>query len=122
MSLIAATAIAFENNLPYFLVEKEVEGYRFFTAKMHRHNQETSLGVVLRELKKLGLENFDQWRLGELTSVKADGQLLSLYSFEVTDMLSISQVLDHQLEFVPANKLHGLLETLQTTAFVSFEE
>ncbi|MCT8388632.1 hypothetical protein D0501_00735 [Leuconostoc holzapfelii] len=122
MSLIAATAIAYENNLPYFLVEKQGDDYRFFTAKMHRHNQETSLGVVLRELKKMGLADFDNWRLGELTSVKTDGQLLSLYSFEVTDMAAITTALDDQLTFVPANKLHGLLETLQTTAFVSFEE
>ncbi|MBU7538076.1 hypothetical protein [Leuconostoc lactis] len=122
MSLIAATAIAFENDLPYFLVEKTEDGYQFFTAKIHRHHQETSLGVVLRELKKLGLDNFDHWRLGELTSVQAGDQLLSLYSFEVNDMAGITQALANQLEFVPANKLHGLLETLQTTAFVSFEE
>ena len=103
-------------------MERAGDDYQFFTAKIHRHHQETSLGVVLRELKKLGLENFDQWRLGELTSVQAGDQLLSLYSFEVDDMAAVTDALANQLEFVPANKLHGLLETLQTTSFVSFEE
>ncbi len=42
---------------------------------------------MLRELKKLRLDNFDRhWRLGELTSVQAGDQLLSLYSFEVNDI------------------------------------
>lgn len=123
MSLIAATAIAVKENLPYFLVEKDGDAYRFFTAKMHRHNHDTSLGAVVRELKKLGPVNFNEWRLGELTSVKDnDDVLMSLYSFDVSDMHSIEKELNNHLEFVPANQLHDLLETLQTTAFVRFEE
>ncbi|ADG40704.1 MULTISPECIES: hypothetical protein [Leuconostoc] len=122
MSLIAATAISLKGDLPYFLVKHDAQGYHFFTAKMHRHNHDTSLGAVLREFKKLGPVNFDQWRLGELTSVNYEGTLMSMYSFDVPDMKTIEEAVNNQLEFVPANKLHGLLETLQTTEFVSFEE
>ncbi|GMA67795.1 hypothetical protein GCM10025884_14220 [Leuconostoc gelidum subsp. gelidum] len=86
MSLIAATAIAVKDDLPYFLVEKNSETYHFFTAKMHRHNHDTSLGAVLRAFKALGPIDFDQWRLGELTSVKNNNTLMSLYAFEVSDM------------------------------------
>ncbi|CAM3036111.1 MULTISPECIES: hypothetical protein [Leuconostoc] len=122
MSLIAATAIAVKDDLPYFLVEKNSENYQFFTAKMHRHNHDTSLGAVLRAFKALGPIDFDQWRLGELTSVKNNNTLMSLYAFEVSDMSTIESKLDHKLMFVPANKLHKLLESVQTRAFVRFEE
>ena len=123
MSLIAATAIAVKDNLPYFLVEKtKDQTYRFFTTKMHRNNNDTSLGSVLRGLKSLGPVDFDDWRLGELTSVSGGDSLMSIYSFDVKDMPKIEQELNYQLVFVPANKIHPLLETLQTTAFVSFEE
>ena len=86
MSLIAATAISVKNDLPYFLVKEDTDGYHFFTAKMHRHNPDTSLGAVLREFQTLGSVDFDQWRLGELTSVEDNGTLMSLYSFEVPNM------------------------------------
>ncbi|MDY5164428.1 hypothetical protein RQW99_07765 [Leuconostoc falkenbergense] len=123
MSLIAATAIAVKDNLPYFLVEKtKDQTYRFFTTKMHRHNNDTSLGSVLRGLKSLGPVDFDDWRLGELTSVSGGDSLMSIYSFDVKDMPKIEKELNYQLVFVPANKTHPLLETLQTKAFVSFEE
>lgn len=123
MSLIAATAIAVKDNLPYFLVEKtKDQTYRFFTTKMHRHNNDTSLGAVLRGLKSLGPVDFDEWRLGELTSVSGGDSLMSIYSFDVKDMSKIEKELNYQLVFVPANKIHPLLETLQTKAFVSFEE
>lgn len=123
MSLIAATAIAVKDNLPYFLVEKtKDQTYRFFTTKMHRHNNDTSLGAVLRGLKSLGPVDFDEWRLGELTSVSGGDSLMSIYSFDVKDMSKIEKELNYQLVFVPANKIHPLLKTLQTTAFVSFEE
>ncbi|MGY3742909.1 hypothetical protein [Leuconostoc inhae] len=122
MSLIAATAIAVKDDLPYFLVEKNSETYQFFTAKMHRHNHDTSLGAVLRAFKTLGPINFDQWRLGELTSVKNDNTLMSLYAFEVSDMDLIEKTLNNKLMFIPANELHGLLESVQTRAFVRFEE
>lgn len=122
MSLIAATAIALKENLPYFLVEEDEQGYHFFTAKMHRHNHDTSLGTVLRGLKTLGPVDLNQWRLGELTSVNNGGVLMSLYAFEVDNMLKIEKSLDSNLKFAPANQLHQLLETVQTTSFVSFEE
>ncbi|WP_349551301.1 hypothetical protein [Leuconostoc pseudomesenteroides] len=123
MSLIAATAIAVKDNFPYFLVEQSKDNsYRFFTTKMHRHNNDTSLGAVLRGLKLLGPVDFDDWRLGELTSVSDGNSLMSIYSFDVKDMPKIEKELNHQLVFVPANEIHPLLETLQTTAFVSFEE
>ena len=122
MSLIAATAISVKNDLPYFLVKEDTNGYHFFTAKMHRHNHDTSLGAVLREFQTLGSVDCDQWRLGELTSVEDNGTLMSLYSFEVPNMDAVEKALNYQLKFVPANKLHTLLETLQTTSFVSFEE
>ena len=123
MSLIAATTIAVKDNLPYFLVEKtKDQTYRFFTTKMHRHNNDTSLGAVLRGLKSLGPVDFDDWRLGELTSVSGGDSLMSIYSFYVKDMQKIEKELNYLLVFVPANKIHPLLETLQTTAFVSFEE
>lgn len=89
---------------------------------MHRHNHDTSLGAVLREFQTLGSVDFDQWRLGELTSVEDNGTLMSLYSFEVPNMDAVEKALNYQLKFVPANNLHTLLETLQTTSFVSFEE
>ena len=89
---------------------------------MHRHNNDTSLGAVLRGLKLLGPVDFDDWRLGELTSVSDGNSLMSIYSFDVKDMPKIEKELNHQLVFVPANEIHPLLETLQTTAFVSFEE
>ena len=123
MSLIAATTIAVKDNLPYFLVEKtKDQTYRFFTTKMHLHNNDTSLGAVLRGLKSLGPVDFDDWRLGELTSVSCGDSLMSIYSFDVKDMPKIEKELNYLLVFVPANKIHPLLETLQTTAFVSFEE
>lgn len=122
MSLIAATVISVKNNLPYFLVENSEKGYQFYTAKMHRHNQDTSLGAVLRAFKSIGIVNFDTWHLGELTSVNREGTLMSLYSFEVPEMSGVEECLEGKLEFVPANQLHKLLETLQTTSFVSFEE
>ena len=123
MSLIAATAIAVKDNLPYFLVEKtKDQTYRFFTTKMHRHNNDTSLGAVLRGLKSLGPVDFDEWRLGELTSVSGGDSLMPVYSFDVKDMSKIEKELNYRLVFVPANEIHPLLETLQTTAFVSFEE
>ena len=123
MSLIAATAIAVKDNLPYFLVEKtKDQTYRFFTTKMHRHNNDTSLGSVLRGLKSLGPVDFDDWRLGELTSVSGGDSLMSIYSFDVKDMPKIEKELNYRLVFVPANKIHPLLEPLQTPAFVSFDE
>lgn len=122
MSLIAVTAIAVKDNLPYFLVQKKENGYQFFTTKMHKHNNDTSLGAALRGLKELGPVNFDDWRLGELTSVEIEGELLSIYSFEVKNTDKIEQELNFRLKFMPANKIHGLLKTLKTTLFVSFEE
>lgn len=122
MSLIAATAIALKDDMPYFLVKDDAKGYKFFTAKMHRHEHDTSLGAVLRGFQKLGPIDFDQWRLGELTSVNYEGTLMSMYSFDVPDMEMIEKAVNNQLKFVPANKIHSLLETLQTTEFVSFEE
>ena len=123
MLLLAATTIAVKDNLPYFLVEKtKDQTYRFFTTKMHLHNNDTSLGAVLRGLKSLGPVDFDDWRLGELTSVSCGDSLMSIYSFDVKDMPKIEKELNYLLVFVPANKIHPLLETLQTTAFVSFEE
>ncbi|MEX0380283.1 hypothetical protein AB3K25_07390 [Leuconostoc sp. MS02] len=122
MSLIAATAIAVKEDMPYFLVEKDGETYRFFTAKMHRHNHDTSLGAVLREFKNLGPIDFDQWRLGELTTINDNDTLMSLYAFNVFDMAVIEKSLNNKLMFVPASKLHGLLERVQTRAFVRFEE
>lgn len=92
MSLIAATAIAVKDNLPYFLVEKtKDQTHRFFTTKMHRHNNYTSLGAVLRGLKSLGPVDFDEWRLGELTSVSGGDSLMSIYSFDVKDMPKIEK-------------------------------
>lgn len=122
MSLIAVTAIAVKDNLPYFLVQKKATGYQFFATKMHKHNNDTSLGAALRGLKELGAVNFDDWRLGELTSVEVEGELLSIYSFEVKDTEKIEQELNFKLKFMPANKIHELLKTLKTTLFVSFEE
>ncbi|TYC46436.1 hypothetical protein [Leuconostoc litchii] len=122
MSLIAVTAIAVKDNLPYFLVEENEGHYQFFTTKMHKHNNDTSLGAALRGLKELGAVDFNDWRLGELTSVAFQGDLLSIYSFEVKDTDKIERELNYNLKFMPANQIHELLETLQTTLFVSFEE
>ncbi|WP_061515073.1 hypothetical protein [Leuconostoc mesenteroides] len=122
MSLIAVTAIAVKDNLPYFLVQKKEKWLPVLHYKMHKHNNDTSLGAALRGLKELGAVNFDDWRLGELTSVEVEGELLSIHSFEVKDTEKIEQELNFKLKFMPANKIHELLKTLKTTLFVSFEE
>ena len=125
MSLVAATAIAIKDSMPYFLVEPIENGYRFYTTKVHKHKQDTSLGAVLRGLQQDGDIDFDNWRLGELSTLESDHEgPMSFYSFEVEpeNMHLITTAFHEKLKFVPANKLHTLLETVQMSSFIGFEE
>jgi len=70
----------------------------------------------------LKLVKLDQYADRDISELSGGDSLMSIYSFDVKDMSKIEKELNYQLVFVPANEIHPLLETLQTTAFVSFEE
>ncbi|MDF7637714.1 hypothetical protein PT274_05525 [Leuconostocaceae bacterium ESL0958] len=123
MTMVAATVIAYQNNLPYFLVNDRREKEQFYMVKVHHHEERTSLGTIMDAFKAMGIQNFDDWRLGELSTVKNDsGELTPLYSFQVDDLQAVEDALQHQLVFKSADDIADLLTTLQTETFTSFTE
>ncbi|CAK8054670.1 hypothetical protein [Eupransor demetentiae] len=124
MTMVAATVIAFEDKMPYFLVKQaKGEDAEFFAVKVHRHEETTSLGTILNAFKHAGVKNFDQWRIGELSAVKnQSGELMPLYSFEVSDRKAVQKELEGDLVFESADKIKDLLMTLNPSAFTSFED
>ncbi|MDF7627418.1 hypothetical protein PUF88_05785 [Lactobacillaceae bacterium L1_55_11] len=123
MTMVAATVIAYENDMPYFLVVPEGDDYTFFSIKIHSHDETaTSLGKILSAFKEHGVKNFDHWRLGELSAVREGDNLMSLYSFEVSDWQAVAKEVAPGMVFEPADKIRPLLTTLEPAAFTSFED
>lgn len=123
MTMVAATVIAYQNDLPYFLVE-EVEGKPVFLhVKVHQHHEETSLGMILKSFSKLGVQDFENWRLGELATIKlAHEEQAPLYSFHVKDFEELQQNLPETLSFKSGDEIRDLLTTIQPSTFTSFDE
>ncbi|CAH1853873.1 hypothetical protein [Convivina intestini] len=123
MTMIAATVIAYQDNIPYFLVKKTSNSFDFLSVKEHLHDDQTSLGCILDAFKKAGVRDFSQWQIGELAAVKGDkGNLMPLYSFEISDWQKVQKDLKGDLMFESANKIQNLLTTLKPSAFTAFED
>lgn len=123
MTMVAATVIAYQNDLPYFLVE-EVDGKpSFLVVKVHQHHEETSLGMILKSFSELGIKDFDDWRLGELATIRLPHEEQApLYSFHVTDFQEVQESLPKALSFKSGDEIQCLLTSIQPTTFTSFDE
>ncbi|MBS9338949.1 hypothetical protein G6R29_04825 [Fructobacillus sp. M2-14] len=123
MTMVAATVIAYDNDMPYFLVQ-EVDGKeQFMSVKVHRHHEQTSLGVILDSFSKAGVKDFDNWRLGELSTIEhQDGKMAPLYSFHVKEYKALQNELKDDLVFKDGDELSELLKTIQPSTFATFDE
>ncbi|MBS9335438.1 hypothetical protein LQZ24_02455 [Fructobacillus sp. M1-13] len=123
MTMVAATVIAYRDDLPYFLVEEKDGKDQFLAVKVHQHHEETSLGMILKSFAKLGVTDFDSWRLGELQTIKLPEEgHAPLYSFHVTDFDKVIQDMPKGLVFKSGDEIQRLLMTVQPTTFTAFDE
>ncbi|MCO0832655.1 hypothetical protein NFX39_06130 [Fructobacillus sp. W13] len=123
MTMVAATVIAYENDMPYFLVQQVDGKEQFMAVKVHRHHEQTSLGVILNSFSSSGVKDFDDWRLGELSTIKhSDGKMAPLYSFHVKDFRSLQKELQSDLVFKNGDEIADLLKTIQPSTFAAFDE
>ncbi|MBS9337800.1 hypothetical protein [Fructobacillus parabroussonetiae] len=123
MTVVAATVIAYQNEIPYFLVEDVKGKDEFLAVNVHQHHEETSLGMILKSFAALGVKDFDSWRLGELATIKLPGEEQApLYSFHVTDFAKVEKDLPKTLSFKSGDELRDLLMTIQPSTFTSFDE
>ncbi|CAK1240721.1 hypothetical protein [Fructobacillus tropaeoli] len=122
MTMVAATVIAYDHDIPYFLVHQKDSGDHFWAVKVHHHEEKTSLGTILSAFQKIGVTNFDDWRLGELaTAVEDEGHAESLYSFHVSDYRALQKQLPKELVFKSGDDIRELLTTIQPSTFTSFD-
>ncbi|MBS9336285.1 hypothetical protein [Fructobacillus papyrifericola] len=123
MTVVAATVIAYDHDLPYFLVENKNGKDEFLAVKVHQHHEETSLGMILKSFAALGVKDFDSWRLGELATIELPGEEQApLYSFHVTDFAKVEKDLPKTLSFKTGDEIQQLLTTIQPSTFTAFDE
>ncbi|MDD9138684.1 hypothetical protein H7198_03590 [Fructobacillus sp. CRL 2054] len=123
MTTVAATVIAYQDNLPYFLVEEKNDHDEFLVVKVHQHHEQTSLGMILKSFADLGVKDFDSWRLGELATIQLDdNEQAPLYSFHVVDFEDVHRKLPGGLVFKSGDEIRNLLTTIQPSTFTSFDE
>lgn len=113
MTLVAGTIVVVREGMPSYLVVKNNEQVNFFSAKMHKHRNETALGTIIQALKPYF--NIDNLRLDELTSVKIQKEMCSLYVFKVVNF-NLIELADNNFKFVEASNIHTLLETVDMSA------
>lgn len=120
--MIAATVIAYDQNMPYFLVHEKTSGDHFWTVKVHNHKEQTSLGTILQAFADIGVQDFEGWRLGELATVtEGTDQPEQLYSFHVADFHELQQQLPKELVFKSGDEVQQLLTSIQPSTFTSFD-
>ena len=113
MTLVAGTIVVIKEGMPSYLVVKDQKQVSFFSAKMHKHRNETALGTIIKAFEPYFV--IDNLRLDELTSVRIQNEMCSLYVFEVVDFSLVKSQNDN-FEFVEASSIHNLLETVDMNA------
>ncbi|MDR3240559.1 MAG: hypothetical protein LBT37_00110 [Lactobacillaceae bacterium] len=121
MSLIAGTVYFTQEDRAFFLVTDQPHS-KFFTVKMHKHDNDTALGSLLSGFKnELGIDP-DNLRLGELGAWHISGgvtseDLVSLYTLELVDhdKLNLERLADLGMSFASADNLSDLLTNVDVT-------
>lgn len=123
MSLIAGTIIYTKEDQTYFLVSDDQPRQKFYTVKMHKHENDTALGSLLEGLRHgLGVDP-DNLRLGEIAGWQANEDIITLYTFDVinADSFDLKRLSQLGLHFVTATSAMNLLHEVDTNVVAKLD-
>ncbi|MBS0949334.1 hypothetical protein JK159_02905 [Weissella minor] len=128
MTLVAGTIIFTRDDQSYFMVKDDVPISKFYTVRMHKHENDTALGSLLEGMKEqLGL-NLNNLRLGELAVWHSEGRAdsidsTSLYTFEVVDvsLINFERLAAVGMEFVNARHARDLVRNVDMSGVIKLD-
>lgn len=117
MAMVAGTIVMINDGMPAYLVKQVQNDNCFINVEVDVSSKQTMLGGLLKVLEKY--VEIDNLRLDELASIKLDGCMRPLYVF--VPVLSFELSKEAPFEFVPAAKLHSLLESVDMSSSPIFD-